>query len=137
MSVIEPNSRKTAKNTVMLTINDLDLINEIFAIIKDKSCMEIINMLKKESMTASQIITNKKLQEYSEKTIYRKIGLLYDMGCLTILGHIQSKDNKRVKVYSSTFDTVDLKIDGNNIAMAITVREKIINDSLILSTVFV
>ena len=134
--VIEPNSKKAMKGTVTLTINDTDLINDLFTVIKDEGCMEIINILKKEPMIVSQIITHKKLQKYSDKTIYRKIGSLFATGCIMVSGYTQSEENKRVKVYRSTFDAIDLKIDGNNIAMAITIRKEIVNDSLILSTVF-
>jgi len=123
-------------DTVTLDLNDADLIEQIFAVIKDESSMKIINILKEKPMTSQQIMAHKSLEKYSEKTIYRKMGDLYDMGCIEILGHTKSEDNRRVRIYQSVIDAIDLRIDGNTVAISITIRKEVIDKSMILSTVF-
>jgi len=137
LPVIETSTGTNSKNMVTFSLNDADLTDEMFAVIKDDSSMKIINMLKEKPMTAQQIMIHKSLKDdYSEKTIYRKIGELSDIGCIGISGHTKSDDNRRVRIYESVFDAIDLRIEGNTMAIRITVREKTVRKSLILSTVF-
>ena len=132
--VIQCKPGELSKNTVTITLHEPDLIQKVFEIVKDDGHMAILKVLKKP-LTIQQTNDSPELSEYSDKTIYRKMGILSDLGFVMTFDSIKSDDNMTVKRYRSTFDGMEIKIK-DKISVTVSMSKEIAEKSLVLSTVF-
>ena len=132
--VIQCKSGELSKDTVSVMLHDPDLIQKVFEIVRDDGNMSMLRVLKKP-LTIQQINDDPELSEYSDKTIYRKIRILSDLGFVMTYDSVKSEDNMTVRRYRSTLDGIEIGI-RDTISISVMMSKEIAEKSMVLSTVF-
>ena len=128
------NNKKRTKSTKIestkwIIIKDPILTESILDVVGDSDKKRIFESVMDESKTVYDIISKCNIPQTSG---YRKINSLIKNGLLSISGHIETHDGKKVNKYKSTFQNMRINVIKNEITISIQLNGQNVTDSSIL-----
>jgi predicted transcriptional regulator len=123
------NNKKRTKPTKWIIIKDPILTESILDVVGDSDKKRIFESVMDESKTVYDIISECNIPQTSG---YRKINSLIKNGLLSISGHIETHDGKKVNKYKSIFQNMRINIIKNEITISIQLNGQNVADSSIL-----
>ena len=130
---IDNNKKRTkpikTESTKWIIIKDPVLTESILDVVGDSDKKRIFESAMDESKTVYDIISECNIPQTSG---YRKINSLIKNGLLSISGHIETHDGKKVNKYKSIFQNMRINIIKNEITISIQLNGRNVTDSSIL-----
>ena len=130
---IDSNKNRTksakTKSTKWITIKDPILTESILEVIGDSDKKRIFESIMDESKTVYDIISECNIPQTSG---YRKINSLIKNGLLSISGHVETHDGKKVNKYKSIFQNIRINIIKDEVTIDIQLNGQNVADSSIL-----
>lgn len=123
------NNKKRTKPTKWIIIKDPILTESVLDVVGDSDKKRIFESVMDESKTVYDIISECNIPQTSG---YRKINSLIKNGLLSISGHIETHDGKKVNKYKSIFQNMRINIIKNEITISIQLNGQNVADSSIL-----
>lgn len=123
------NNKKRTKSTKWIIIKDPILTESILDVMGDSDKKRIFESVMDESKTVYNIISECSIPQTSG---YRKINSLIKNGLLSISGHIETHDGKKVNKYKSIFQNMRINVIKNKVTISIQLNGQNVTDSSIL-----
>ena len=125
--------KKRTKKNITIEVNNSVIVDNIMEILGDYTLDEIFKNLQKTPMTILQLCQKINM---SQPTVYRKIERLSKMGLITIQGYDKTVDDKKVPIYTTTFNSIQINLSNDyskTILLNASYNKK--KDSKILDTI--
>ena len=124
--------KNNTKNESTITIKDSDVTKMIFEAYGDPSKKIILDLLLHESKSIPETILKSKLPKAST---YSRIKELIEEGLLTMVGHTNATDGRKVNEYATTLNKTIFEINDKTISINANVQNRFLKDSFAFSSI--
>ena len=124
---------QNTKNESTITIKYPQVAKTIFEAYGDPAKKVILDLLLHESKSIPEAIAKSKLPKAST---YNRIKELIQDGLLTMVGHTNASDGRKVSEYATTFSKTVFEIQDENISINANVDSKFLKDSFAYNSIY-
>ena len=124
--------RPLNNNTSWFTIQDQELAKVFLESLGDDDKNAIINSVLDKPLIVADMLESCKIPQTSG---YRKINSLIKCGLLIPNGHTFTKDQKKVTMYESLFQNIQIGMEKNRVKVKIQPKKYSVENSTILQTI--
>ena len=123
---------QNTKNESTITIKDSNVAKTVFESYGDPAKKIILDLLLRESNSIPEAIVKSNL---SKASAYNRIKELIQDGLLTMVGHTNASDGRKVNEYATTFNKTIFEINDKNISINANVKTKFLKDSYVFNSI--
>ena len=124
---------KNTKTESVITLKDPNVARAVFESYGDPAKKVILDLLLKEPKSIPEAIIKSELPKAST---YNRIKELIRDGLLTIVGHTNASDGRKVTKYSTTFNKAVFKVQNDGLLVNVNVQNKFVKDSFSFNSIY-
>ena len=123
---------RDTKTESVITIKNPSVAKSVFEAYGDPAKKVILDLLLNEPRSIPETIIKSKLPKAST---YNRIKELIHDGLLTIVGHTNASDGRKVTAYLTTFNKAVFEVQNENLLVNVNVQNKFVKDSFTFNSI--
>ncbi len=123
---------KKEKDESSIIIKDVNTAKKIFEAYGDPVKKNIMEVLRKQPKSIPEAIDETKLPQAST---YRRVKELIQDGLLTMVGHTQASDGRKVSEYKTTLNRAMFDVQDKGLFVSINLHNKFLKDSFAYNSI--